>query len=171
MIERGQGDLLKADAEALVNAVNCVGVMGKGIALQFKLAFPENFRRYEQACRAGDVQPGRMLVVETGSAANPKYIMNFPTKRHWRDRSRLEDIEAGLHVLIEAVRQRAIHSIAIPALGCGNGGLQWSVVRPRVEMAFARLPDTRVVLFGVDSKHADSPATARSTSSSRPGPG
>jgi O-acetyl-ADP-ribose deacetylase (regulator of RNase III) len=146
MIELGHGDLLQADAEALVNAINCVGVMGKGIALQFKQAFPENFRRYAQAC-AGEVRPGRMFVVDTGIPGRHRYIVNFPTKRHWRNGSRLEDIESGLRALVEEVQQRDIRSIAIPPLGCGNGGLRWADVKPRIEAAFAELAHVRVVLF------------------------
>ncbi|MGI8913186.1 MAG: type II toxin-antitoxin system antitoxin DNA ADP-ribosyl glycohydrolase DarG [Chloroflexota bacterium] len=147
MIEHGHGNLLKTDAEALVNTVNCVGVMGKGVALQFKQAFPESYRRYVQACAAGEVQPGRMFVVPTDGLVNPKFIINFPTKRHWKAKSRLEDIDAGLQALVEEVQQRGIRSIALPALGCGNGGLQWSEVRPRIEAAFAALAEVRVVMF------------------------
>jgi len=148
MMESGNGNLLTADAEALVNTVNCVGVMGKGVALQFKQAFPENYRRYVQACAAHEVQPGHMFVVPTESLLNPRFIINFPTKRHWKARSRLEDIESGLTALIETVRQYDIHSIAIPALGCGNGGLHWPDVKPRIEAAFADLSDVQVILFG-----------------------
>src|SRR5215213_3543526 len=90
-----RGNLLTADAEALVNTVNCVGVMGKGIALQFKQAYPDNFRAYEQACRANEVQLGRMLTFSTGTWTNPKYIINFPTKHHWKAKSRIEDIKRG----------------------------------------------------------------------------
>ena len=92
MIRFTTGDILAEDAEALVNTVNCVGVMGRGIALQFKKAFPENFRVYAKACERGEVQPGRMFVFETGALTNPRYIVNFPTKRHWRGNSRIEDI-------------------------------------------------------------------------------
>ncbi|MGE0684424.1 MAG: macro domain-containing protein [Candidatus Binatia bacterium] len=147
MIELRQGNLLEADAEALVNTVNCVGVMGKGVALQFKQAFPENFRRYEQACRAKEVQPGRMFIVETGRLSNPKYIINFPTKRHWKGKARLEDIRSGLKTLIEEVKRLGIHSIAVPPLGCGNGGLEWAEVRPLIEAAFAQVPEVRTLLF------------------------
>ncbi|MEA2601072.1 MAG: hypothetical protein QOF89_2064 [Acidobacteriota bacterium] len=147
MIEHATGNLLQADAEALVNTVNCVGVMGKGLALQFKRAFPERFRHYERACRAGEVQPGRMLVFETGRMFTPKYIINFPTKRHWREDSRLEDVEAGLTALIEEVKRLGIRSIAVPPLGCGNGNLDWAEVRPRIEAAFAQIPDVRLLLF------------------------
>ena len=103
MIHYKIGDILHADSEALVNTVNCVGIMGRGIALLFKQAFPENFKAYAAACARDEVQPGRMFVFETGLMTNPKYIINFPTKRHWRGKSRIEDIEAGLQSLHAAV--------------------------------------------------------------------
>lgn len=143
----GSGNLLKAEAEALVNTVNCVGVMGKGVALQFRQAFPENFRRYQSACRAGEVQPGKMFVVPTMNLGSPKYIINFPTKRHWKGKSRIQDIRSGLEALVSEVRRLGIRSIAIPPLGCGNGGLDWADVRPLIETAFAELPDVQVILF------------------------
>ena len=141
------GDILRADVEALVNTVNCVGFMGRGIAAQFKRVFPENFRSYEGACRRKEVVPGRMFVFSTGQLTNPRYIINFPTKRHWRGKSRLEDIELGLVALVKEVQERKIGSIAVPPLGCGLGGLDWSEVRPRIERAFADVPDVRVVVF------------------------
>lgn len=147
MIERTQGDLLTADAAALVNTVNCAGVMGKGIALQFKKAFPENFKAYEAACRREEVKPGRMFVFETGQMFNPRYIINFPTKRHWRGKSRYEDIESGLKALVREVRQRKIESIAVPPLGSGLGGLQWSRVKVMIEAAFEEIPDVLVKLY------------------------
>lgn len=147
MIELVRGNILEADAEAIVNTVNCVGFMGKGIALQFKKAHPENFEAYRQACAAGTVQPGRMFVYPTGRMVNPRYIINFPTKRHWRGSSRYEDIEAGLAALVEDVRQLGISTIAVPPLGCGLGGLDWAKVRPMIEAAFAELPGVRVLLF------------------------
>ncbi|MDV3238348.1 MAG: macro domain-containing protein [Gammaproteobacteria bacterium] len=147
MIEHAQGNLLVADAEALVNTVNCVGYMGKGIALQFKQAFPANFKAYEKACRAHEVQPGRMFIFETGSMVNPRFIINFPTKRHWRGKSRIEDIESGLKALIADVKRLGIRSIALPPLGSGLGGLDWNVVRPMIEQAFAELPEVRVFLY------------------------
>jgi len=147
MIEIATGNLLEADADALVNTVNCIGFMGKGIALQFKQAFPDNNAAYERACHAEVVQPGGMFIFETGSMIGPKYIINFPTKRHWRGKSRIEDIECGLLALIDDVRRLGIESIAVPPLGCGLGGLQWSEVRPLIEQAFAGLPDVRVLLF------------------------
>lgn len=147
MIEMSKGNILEADAEALVNTVNCVGIMGKGIALQFKQRFPDNFVAYDRSCKAGEVQPGRMMVFETGMMVNPKYIVNFPTKRHWKGKSKIKDIENGLSALIEEVKRLKIKSIAVPPLGCGNGGLDWSDVRPLIERAFESLPDTRALLY------------------------
>jgi O-acetyl-ADP-ribose deacetylase (regulator of RNase III) len=148
MIEYTIGDILRADADALVNTVNCVGVMGRGLALQFRETFPENFKAYEVACKRRKVQPGKMFIFETMSMTNPKYIINFPTKRHWRDKSSLEDVDAGLIALRDEVRKRGIRSIAIPPLGCGLGGLDWEKVRPRIEAAIGDLEDLRVILFG-----------------------
>lgn len=150
MIERTRGDITKADAEALVNTVNCVGIMGRGIALQFRKAFAENYRAYRAACDRKELQPGTMLVHELGRLTNPRYIINFPTKRHWRGKSRIEDIEAGLAALVEEVRKRDIRSIAVPPLGSGLGGLKWAEVRPRIEGAFRELPHVRVLLYEPD---------------------
>jgi O-acetyl-ADP-ribose deacetylase (regulator of RNase III) len=147
MIEIKQGNLLTASAEALVNTVNCVGYMGRGMALQFKKAFPENFTEYQKACRAGQVQPGKMFVFEIGSMLSPRYVINFPTKRHWRGKSRYEDIEAGLRALVSEVKRLGIRSVAVPPLGCGLGGLDWKRVRPMIEAAFAGAPDVHVMLF------------------------
>ncbi|MEF8729335.1 MAG: macro domain-containing protein [Accumulibacter sp.] len=147
MIELTRGNLLQAPAEALVNTVNCVGYMGKGIALQFKQAFPANFKHYEAACHAGDLVPGKMMIHDNGGLVNPRYIINFPTKRHWKGKSRIEDIESGLNALVADVQRLGIRSIAVPPLGCGLGGLEWRVVRPMIEQAFAGLPDVQVLLF------------------------
>jgi O-acetyl-ADP-ribose deacetylase (regulator of RNase III) len=147
MVEYRRGDILAADTEALVNTVNCVGVMGRGVALQFKNVYPANFRAYRGACDRGEVQPGRMFVFETGSAANPKFIINFPTKRHWRSASRMDDIESGLHALMAEIRTRGIRSIAVPPLGSGLGRLRWEDVRPRIEAALAELGDVRVIIY------------------------
>ncbi len=121
--------------------------MGRGLALQFKKAFPANFRAYAAACRRGDVQPGRMFVFETGQLANPRLIVNFPTKRHWRATSRIEDIESGLKALRQLVRERGLKSIAVPPLGSGLGGLDWSSVRPRIEEALRGIEDLQAVVF------------------------
>jgi O-acetyl-ADP-ribose deacetylase (regulator of RNase III) len=153
MIESKQGDLLAADAEALVNTVNCVGIMGRGVALQFKEAFPENFKAYEQACKEQQVQPGRMFVFETGQLTNPKWIINFPTKRHWRGNSRMEDIESGLVALREVIETHHIRSIALPPLGSGLGGLPWPAVRTRIVNELADIPDLKLMLF---EPHANS---------------
>lgn len=147
MIELTRGDILQADAEALVNTVNCVGVMGRGIALQFRKAFPDNYNAYKAACDRKELRPGTMLVHDLGRLSNPRFVINFPTKRHWRSKSRLEDLEAGLETLTEEVRRLKLRSIAIPPLGCGLGGLEWKDVRPRIEQAFCKLPDVRVLLF------------------------
>ena len=147
MIELTQGDILFADTEALVNTVNCVGVMGRGIALQFRKAYPVNFKIYEAACKRHEVLPGKMLVFETGLLTGPRYIVNFPTKRHWKGKSRIEDIDAGLPALVEEIRKRDIRSVAVPPLGCGLGGLDWNDVRPRIVQAFEKLPEVRVLVF------------------------
>ncbi len=142
-----QGDLLKSDAEALVNTVNCVGVMGRGIALQFKKKFPDNFAAYKRACDAHELTLGDVLVFDTGEMFHPRFIINFPTKNHWRANSRIEDIATGLESLIAVVKDRKIRSIAIPPLGCGLGGLEWDEVRPLIVQAFEELPEVRVSIF------------------------
>jgi O-acetyl-ADP-ribose deacetylase (regulator of RNase III) len=147
MIRYTTGDILKAEAEALVNTVNCVGIMGRGIALQFKQMYPANFKAYAAACNREEVQPGRMFVFDTRELNLPRYIINFPTKRHWRGKSRVEDIEAGLVALVDEVRARGIRTVAIPPLGSGLGGLDWSQVRPLIERAFAALPEVDVQVF------------------------
>jgi len=147
MITITEGNLLKADAEALVNTVNCVGHMGKGIALQFKKAYPGNYEAYRRACDAGEVLPGRMFIFETGDMFNPRYIINFPTKRHWRGKSRYEDIEHGLQALAEDIPRLGIRSVALPPLGCGLGGLNWDRVRKMIETAFSEIPEVSVLLF------------------------
>src|SRR5215475_10895167 len=146
MIRDVVGNLLQSKADALVNTVNTVGVAGKGVALQFRQAFPENFRAYERAVRRGEVRPGKIFVWPRGSHEPPYYIINFPTKRHWRERSRVEDIESGLKDLVQVVGQRRIKSLAVPPLGCGNGGLDWGMVRPLIVAALKPL-DIEVELF------------------------
>ena len=160
MIRYTSGDILRAGTEAIVNPVNTVGVMGRGLALQFKRAFPANFRAYAAACKAGDVQPGRMFVFDTGELIAPRYIINFPTKRHWRENSRLEDIASGVATLVQEVRTRQIISIALPPLGCGLGGLQWTDVRPLLEDAMSALPDVDVVVYQPSGVAGGSAASA-----------
>jgi O-acetyl-ADP-ribose deacetylase (regulator of RNase III) len=147
MIEYKTGNILTEDAEAITNTVNCVGVMGRGIALQFRKAFPENFKAYAAACKREEVQPGRMFIYDMGGLTNPRYIVNFPTKRHWRGKSRMEDIESGLVALAGEIRERGIHSIAIPPLGSGLGGLEWTEVRQCIERALAGMDDVRIIVF------------------------
>jgi O-acetyl-ADP-ribose deacetylase (regulator of RNase III) len=149
------GDILSEEAEALVNTVNCVGIMGRGIALQFKNRFPENFKAYEDACKRQAVEPGKMFVFATGQLTFPRYIINFPTKRHWRGKSRLEDIDAGLKALANEIQERKIASIAIPPLGCGLGGLDWAQVRPRIEAALRPIENLKSVIFEPGAPHAD----------------
>lgn len=147
-VKEVMGNLLRADTEALVNTVNTVGVMGKGIALQFKKAYPDNFKAYERAVKAGDVQLGRVFVYSTGKLTeNPKYIINFPTKKHWRSRARLSDIREGLVDLVREVERLNIESIAVPPLGCGLGGLDWADVRPMIVEAFEPMDDVTVLMF------------------------
>lgn len=147
MISEETGNLLDAPADALVNTVNTVGVMGRGLALQFKQAYPANFRAYQAACRHGEVRLGRMFTYETGVPGQPRYLVNFPTKGHWRDRSSLDGIRDGLADLRRVILDRGITSIAVPPLGCGNGGLDWHDVRPLIEGALASLTGVRVLLY------------------------
>ena len=147
MITFSKGDLLQSGAEAVINTVNCVGVMGKGIALQFKQAFPRNYDAYRRACDAGEVRLGEMFVFDTGSMINPRWIINFPTKGHWKAKSRLPDIETGLEDLKRVILDNGIRSIAVPPLGCGNGGLDWAEVEPVIRRALGDLNEVDVRLF------------------------
>jgi len=147
MITFSKGDLLQSGAEAVINTVNCVGVMGKGIALQFKQAFPRNYDAYRRACDAGEVRLGEMFVFDTGSMINPRWIINFPTKGHWKAKSRLSDIETGLEDLKRVILENGIRSIAVPPLGCGNGGLDWAEVEPVIRRALGDLNEVDVRLF------------------------
>jgi len=147
MIELARGDILRAKADALVNTVNCVGVMGRGIALQFKNAFPGVFKEYTAACKRGDLKPGAVLVHDLNRLEQPHYVISLPTKRHWRGKSRIEDIDSGLKSLVSEIQQLGINSIAVPPLGCGLGGLDWSEVYPMIEAAFDLLPNVRVLVF------------------------
>jgi O-acetyl-ADP-ribose deacetylase (regulator of RNase III) len=165
-IEIKTGDILKQDADAIVNTVNCVGIMGRGIALQFKNAYPANYKSYKAACDAEQVQPGRMFVYETGKFT-PRFIINFPTKRHWKGKSRIEDIEAGLVALAREITNRGIKSVAIPPLGAGLGGLEWSDVLPRITAALQNVPNVKVIIF--EPKGA--PDTVRASSVPQMTPG
>lgn len=136
MIRFTKGNLMTANAEALVNTVNTVGVMGKGIALQFKEEFPKNFTIYANACKSGELVPGKLLITkEKNRSGEEKTIINFPTKLNWRNPSKYEYIKDGLTELVKAIEENQITSIAIPPLGCGNGGLKWETVKGLIEDA------------------------------------
>ncbi len=147
MIELKQDNLFHAKVDALVNTVNTVGVMGKGIALQFKRTYPDNFKAYARACKAGEVVIGKMFTFDRGELSTPRFIINFPTKQHWRSPSRLEYIESGLVDLMHEIKRLGITSVAMPALGCSNGGLEWADVKPRITDAFNDMPEVRVLLY------------------------
>ena len=146
MIRYTTGDLLASEAAALVNTVNTVGVMGKGIALQFKEAYPENYRQYRRACKAGELAPGKLLLVKDHNAFGEKLIINFPTKTHWRKPSTYAYVEAGLQALVQVIVDHNITSIAIPPLGCGNGGLEWNKVKALLEQYLADSP-AEVIIY------------------------
>jgi O-acetyl-ADP-ribose deacetylase (regulator of RNase III) len=147
MISEVQGDLLGSDAEALVCPVNCAGVMGAGLALKFRHAHPFFHLAYKAACRAGEVRPGLMFVHELGPAISARFIIGFPTKRHWRDPSRLADVEAGLRALRQVIGDRQVRSVAVPALGCGLGGLDWVQVRPAIIATLGDLTGVQVTVY------------------------
>lgn len=165
MLHEGHGNLLEADAEALVNTVNTVGVMGTGIALQFKRAYPEMFKAYAAACKRGEVRLGKVHVWPTDAMTGPRYIINFPTKSHWKARSKLRDIENGLVDLVKVVRDLGITSIAVPPLGCGQGGLRWSDVRALIENAFKTEADVEVIIYPPEATPA---AADMATNTKRP---
>lgn len=147
MITEARGNLLEADADAVVNTVNTVGIMGKGIALQFKKAYPAMFDEYQRAAKAGELELGKMHVWPTGQMTGARYVINFPTKGHWKSSSKLADVQSGLRDLVRVVQDLQITSIAVPPLGCGNGGLDWADVEPEIRAAFAELPDVVVLMF------------------------
>jgi len=153
MLHYRSGNLLEADADAVVNTVNTVGIMGKGIALMFKEAFPANFREYAAACDRGDVRTGAMFVTERSALAGPRWIINFPTKEHWRGTTRIEWIERGLGDLKRVILANNIRSIALPPLGCGNGGLEWAEVRPLIERSLGGLEEVEVYVYEPTAKY------------------
>ncbi|MGD0443452.1 MAG: macro domain-containing protein [Edaphobacter sp.] len=153
MMKFTHGNLLEAPVEALVNTVNTVGVMGKGIALMFKEAFPGNFRAYEDACKHKEVKIGRMFVTENRTFSGPRWIVNFPTKKHWRQPSKLEWIIEGLGDLRKFIQENEIRSIALPPLGAGNGGLEWTEVRPELERVLGDLEGVDILVFEPTAKY------------------
>ena len=155
MINIAHGNLLKADVDALVNTVNTEGVMGKGIALQFKRAYPQAYSLYRHACQAGDVKVGAMHVVDMGTmGGGARWIINFPTKGHWKAKSRIEDIKAGLVALRQTIMDLGIRSIAVPPLGCGNGGLNWSAVEPLIRSELGSIEGVDVQVYSPDGAPA-----------------
>ena len=147
MIHNKTGNLLTAEVDALVNTVNCVGVMGKGIALQFKQAFPDNFKAYAAACKKKQVGLGKIFVYDNSDLIKPNFIVNFPTKDHWKNKSNLADIQTGLQSLVEWIIDNNITSIALPPLGAGLGGLSWNKVKLEIENAFKQCPNIDVWLY------------------------
>lgn len=165
MIRYTQGNLLNADVEAVVNAVNTVGVMGKGIALMFKKRFPANFKAYAAACKRNEVLTGRMFVTRDLESAGPHWIINFPTKEHWRGKTQVSWIESGLADLRSVIEKERIRSIAIPPLGCGHGGLEWNDVRPIIEAALDDITEVEIVIHEPTAKYrGPSAETGRSRS-------
>lgn len=153
MIEFVQGNLLESDVDALVNTVNTVGVMGKGIALMFKETFPENYKLYADACKCGEVKIGRMFVTENRDLFGPRWIINFPTKKHWRNPSKMEWIRNGLHHLVRVIQEKNIRSIALPPLGCGNGGLKWFEVKKLIRSELEPLVETHILVYEPTQKY------------------
>jgi O-acetyl-ADP-ribose deacetylase (regulator of RNase III) len=153
MIRYKQGNLFESNTDALVNAVNTVGIMGKGIALMFKQAFPDNFTQYEAACKAGKVKVGHVFAVERYEMFGPKWIINFPTKQHWRHPSKIEWVTEGLKALRAFIAEREIKSIAIPPLGCGLGGLDWQEVRREIESALSGIEGVDIIVYEPTAKY------------------
>lgn len=153
------GDMFSEPVDAIVNTVNCVGVMGKGVALEFKHRWPENYKVYKAACAAKTLKPGRILIHENRRLFGdngPRFLVNFPTKAHWRSPSKLSYIEEGLDALVHEIRRYGITSIALPPLGCGNGGLDWRDVKPMIAEKLSALKDVKIVAFS-PKENADQP--------------
>lgn len=153
MITYTHGNLLEADVDAVVNTVNTVGVMGKGIALMFKERYPSNYKAYKAACKAGEVTVGHMFVTASDELEGPRWIINFPTKQDWRNPTKPEWVHEGLHALKAFISQNQIKSIALPPLGCGNGGLDWPVVKQWIEASLGDLPTTQVIVYEPTEKY------------------
>lgn len=163
MITLCQGNLMRDGADALVNPINCAGAMGAGLALQFKRAYPDMNTAYTLACARGAIRPGRIFVYSTASLSAPYYIFNFPTKRHWREASKIEYIDDGLAAMCDLLPEYSVDSIALPALGCGLGGLPWETVREHIEDALGHLPGIDIRLYAPHGAanaqtHASAPA-------------
>jgi len=153
MITYTQGNLLDAPVEALVNTVNTVGVMGKGIALMFKERFPKNMQAYAQACKQKQVVIGKVFATETEELLGPRWIVNFPTKQHWRAASKMIWVEEGLQDLRRFLIENHVCSVAIPPLGAGNGGLPWLAVKEHIEHALSDLTDINILVYEPTDKY------------------
>jgi O-acetyl-ADP-ribose deacetylase (regulator of RNase III) len=150
MIQFVQGNLFDSQAEALVNAVNTVGVMGRGVALEFKNRFPENYRAYRATCKSEELIVGKMFTFELNRETQleqPRWIINFPTKQHWRNPSKLEFVRDGLEDFVCVIEANNIRSVALPALGCGTGGLEWKTVRLLLEASLEPLDHVAFEIF------------------------
>ena len=159
MVEIVQGDLFEADAAALVNPVHCAGLMKRGLCRQFKTRFPDNFEQYKAACDAGALAPGDVLVHDRGGlfgdGQHPRYVLNVATKDHWRDASSAPHIESGMAALVDEVTAHDIASLAVPALGCGGGGLDWPTVRPLLTTPLKSLDGVRALVYAPRSANAE----------------
>lgn len=160
-----KGNMFKEPVQAIVNTVNCVGVMGKGVALEFKNRWPSNFKAYKKLCDAKGLKPGQMFVFDTRElfeSAGPRYLINFPTKNHWRSKSKISYVEDGLDALADTIRNYDIKSIAIPPLGCGNGGLDWAEVKSLIVSKLSELEGVDIVVFA-PREEADEPEHVNSS--------
>ena len=163
MIRFTEGNIFKAKVEAIVNTVNLEGVMGKGLALQFKKQFPDNFKAYEKACKNKELSMGRMFTFERTALDDPRLVINFPTKAHWKNKSSLSDIKAGLLALKQEIERFGIKSIAIPPLGCGLGGLDWLDVKLAIEQCFVDAQGVDIVVFAPLKGESPAPVPAMPT--------
>ncbi len=147
MIKFKTGNILKDKSDAIVNTVNCVGVMGKGLALQFKKAYPDNFKKYKSACNKGLINPGEMFITQNSDLISTQWVINFPTKKHWKGNSKIDYISEGLEDLVEKIEELGIKSIAIPPLGAGLGGLDWNIVKNRIIETFKSIDNVAVTVY------------------------
>ena len=142
-----KGNILESNTEVIINPVNTVGVMGKGLALQFKQKFPTNYKIYKEACQNKTIDIGKLLLVDESNLERRKFIINFPTKKHWRNASKIEYIEEGLKDLVRIIKANTFESMAIPALGCGLGGLDWEDVKLLLEKYLRDIETIEITVF------------------------
>ncbi|WP_338815028.1 macro domain-containing protein [Bernardetia sp. Wsw4-3y2] len=146
-----KGNILESNTEVIINPVNTVGVMGKGLALQFKQKFPTNYKIYKEACKNKTIDIGKLLLVSDfkneSNLERKQFIINFPTKKHWRNPSKIEYIEEGLKDLVRIIETQKFESMAIPALGCGLGGLEWEDVRFLLEKYLEKIEGIKITIY------------------------